>query len=56
MNDKLNPIPAGKPGVQLEIPFKESQKQTPVTDKQTSLPTTHPVPTNQKGTFQSFRL
>ena len=55
MNSKLDPIPAGKPSKQLEIPFKENKEESKPRSKQINHPTPQ-VPGSQKGTFQSFRL
>ena len=52
MATKLVPIPAGKPGKQLEFNFN---KKVPA-KKEEQKPPTHKVPKNQKGTYQSLRF
>ena len=52
MATNLVPIPAGKPGKQLEINFPKIPQQK----EEKKPPQTPKVPANQKGTYQSFRL
>lgn len=66
MATKLVPTDAGITGTQLEIPFKQGQPKIEYRQPAQPIPEAQPlanppqqsprVPTNQRGTFQSFRL